>query len=546
MLPLIVASIINQSNNKRVYETLRENNETLKENNDLLKRLLKKVVQNDKSVRRHSLDEHSQSTTIATDDAFSDSKSERISQFLADVESVLSSTPSSTPRISVASKEALGGDEELQSIRASFYELGSKSPDPATENHQGDLPDVEVTGDGKNQGLEEPFQGQGTMSRAAPDLRFTGALEAARTPKTISPSFQSSNKTPPPMPWSRVPYHGSLKRTNSPLNLESYLSFLESANPIASDLSLGSFEEQINAALKDADEAPSEIGLLRSFAKRSPTSAHYMITSYYQYECANESNSKSSWTPIFVALALGKLNTAMQLRNKGAIIDRFTNRQGALPSALQLAVLCRDRAAVLWLLNEGVDIDAKGSSDRTPLQNAMLADNIGMMELLLNKGARVLAKDKHHMSIIDLAKEYEKPATLQILLLAISSCKDSRDRKRTLLHYAAWVEDTRAIQWCIRGGSDVNARDAVLQTPLHLATKGLMRGNAGTKAVDLLLANGADPTCQDCNKKAPMHYASDLAHWDTFRLLRDAEADINAKNEDQLTPTHILFPEDVR
>ena len=544
---LTTVSLISQSNSKRVYETLQENNDTLKENNRLLKKLLKKVVQNDKTVHRHSLVEYGQSVSTGTGDAKLNEKSERMSQFLADVESILSSTPSSTPRVSVASKEALGGDEELQSLRASFYELGSKFSNFATQNDPGYLPDFYSAGDGEMQGLEGSFQGLWTADPLIPHPESIPGVAVAYTPKSSNSNDEPLVKTNRQIAETGVLFHILGDQTSNPSDLETFLHRQANVGPKPMRLPR-EIEAQINAAMKDADEAPQEIKSLRTFAKHSPKSAQHLITSYYQCECNDEAEFEIGWTSIFVAIALGKLNTAMMLRKRGAKIDRHW--LNALPSALQLAVLCNDHATVRWLVEEGVNVNAKGCSSRTPLQNAMLADNIKMMELLLSRGADIWLTDSQGFSVVGLAEVYAKPAILRSVLSRLRSSVTACIWRSTLLHYAAWIHDTEAIRWFIQKGSDVNAKNEALQTPLHMALflveKEKRIGGAETKAIDLLLASGADPTCRDHENKTPLHHASDLGRWDAFRLLLDVETDMNAKREDQLTPTQMLFPEDVR
>ncbi|TDK30624.1 hypothetical protein E2F49_09645 [Luteimonas terrae] len=109
---------------------------------------------------------------------------------------------------------------------------------------------------------------------------------------------------------------------------------------------------------------------------------------------------------------------------------------------------------------------------------------------------------------------------------------DDRDQ-RSLTVLAAVLPDLRLLRELIARGVDVNAAHAGM-TPLLAATRDSWHGRPD--AVMTLLANGADPRITDHEGNTPLHLAARSSDPGVAALLRDAAAELEARNQDGLTP----------
>ncbi|VDM24840.1 unnamed protein product [Hydatigera taeniaeformis] len=91
------------------------------------------------------------------------------------------------------------------------------------------------------------------------------------------------------------------------------------------------------------------------------------------------------------------------------------SRGGATPTTLSQAVRDNNLAVARQLLQNGADpnVDAEESSSK-PLIAATASDNMEMMQLLLEYGARTYFCDHHgNMTAVDLLCRYDSTANLQ-------------------------------------------------------------------------------------------------------------------------------------
>src|SRR5688572_18159821 len=111
----------------------------------------------------------------------------------------------------------------------------------------------------------------------------------------------------------------------------------------------------------------------------------------------------------------------------------------------------------------------------------------------------------------------------------------SRDQ-RTLPMLAAILPDLRLLRALIGRGVDLNAAHAGM-APLLAATRDSWHGRP--EAVMTLLANGADPRATDADGNTPLHHAARSSDPGVAALLRDAAAELDARNHDGVTPLGI-------
>lgn len=161
---------------------------------------------------------------------------------------------------------------------------------------------------------------------------------------------------------------------------------------------------------------------------------------------------------------------------------------------------------VQWLLDQGVDRNARNNRGRTPLSK--LAN--------LDWGP--------HSSLI----------AAKALLVRGTNLELPDDRGRTPLHYAAHAGHTQPLETLIKAGADIEAKDDELCTPLHLASR---QGHEWIAR--FLLLQNADHTAKDIHGATPLHYAvKDRISSEITLMLIKAEADVNAADFSGSTPLH--------
>ncbi len=106
------------------------------------------------------------------------------------------------------------------------------------------------------------------------------------------------------------------------------------------------------------------------------------------------------------------------------------------------------------------------------------------------------------------------------------------------LFAAVLDDDTATIKHLVQKGANVNGRDDVGYSPLHLAAQ-----ERASDSVRALLDLGADPEARDERGNTPLHVAAGTGHDTVVRYLVDRGANIEATNNDGETALHAAVAE---
>jgi ankyrin repeat protein len=136
---------------------------------------------------------------------------------------------------------------------------------------------------------------------------------------------------------------------------------------------------------------------------------------------------------------------------------------------------------------------------------------------------QALALDQPQYDLLQLMAARQYAAVEQILASQSVNVKGIQNHDgQTLLHLAAWRNQTRIAKRLIALGADIGAKDDVGYTPLHEAAR-----DGNRECVELFLQNGADQGIPDNNNDTALETAIYYGHLDVAKLLADHGAKLD-------------------
>jgi len=167
-----------------------------------------------------------------------------------------------------------------------------------------------------------------------------------------------------------------------------------------------------------------------------------------------------------------------------------------------------DTAAVLRLLEQGGDVDARDARGRTPVMAATHGNHVGTVRALIQAGANVNIRDARQDNVLLYAGA---EGLLDILRLAITAGADTRITNRfggTALIPAAERGHVEVVRELLEN-SDVNVNH-VNNLGWTALLEAIVLSDGGPRhqqIVGLLLDHGADPNIADKDGVTPLQHA---------------------------------------
>lgn len=186
------------------------------------------------------------------------------------------------------------------------------------------------------------------------------------------------------------------------------------------------------------------------------------------------------------------------------------------PERLVLGARYGQTGAVTYLLDGGMDVDARDAYGNTALIAAASDGRKQMVSLLLARGADVNATNKKDLTAL-MGAAVKGDYQLVHQLIKVGAAVNARNNEgETALHMAVQYGHYDAVKVLLNGGANPNLRNTVRPnfdnsgfTPLmYAATHGRTRARVDWVALTrLLVDNGADPNLTSNHGEAALNYA---------------------------------------
>ena len=162
---------------------------------------------------------------------------------------------------------------------------------------------------------------------------------------------------------------------------------------------------------------------------------------------------------------------------------------------------------------QGADMNAQDRDSITPLHEASYLGKVGMVQFLLECGAKansdsnaILGRTLLHLVASGVCGFGSNGVRITELLLEHGAGVNTQDKENTTpLHLASYFGSVEISRVLLKHGANSNAKRKLGQTLLHLVAAG--EHENGVCITDLLLEHGADVNAQDKDNMTPLHFA---------------------------------------
>ena len=292
-----------------------------------------------------------------------------------------------------------------------------------------------------------------------------------------------------------------------------------------------------------AVQAPPEL-----FTAITEGDLDYIKTTLEENPKFANSKDESGYTPLILAAGMGNKDLCEVLIANGADLEA----QGENGTALHEAAIGNHKEIVDLLISNGANVNAKDKSGITPLYYASTfgqgrkrnnKNDWDIARFLVSNGANINMKPGSNDTPLHSAALYAPKEIVRLFLdngadvnvkLSSSGWHRKSNNGPTPLHNACMRadRDIEILQLIIAAGAGLNAKcysdQADGWTPLYFACL-----HENTKAVQLLIANGAKINPISDLGNTPIHYATNV---EIAELLIDNGANIYFRNKEGFSP----------
>lgn len=211
--------------------------------------------------------------------------------------------------------------------------------------------------------------------------------------------------------------------------------------------------------------------------------------------------------------------------------------EGDKNSLLHVAASYGQASTINLLVAKGLGTHITNVYGATPLHVAAHQGNVGAIEALLTLGAKIDAVHQQGTTPLHIAIREGRLEAAKVLLSHGATINGLNGNRGSALHEAAINGSVACIQLLIDHGEEVDHRDAKQQinrTPLFAATN-----NRQTKAIDCLIAHGADIYATNSVGESPMHITARSYSGVSLKCLLGHGSSVNFPNADGNSLLHL-------
>lgn len=196
-------------------------------------------------------------------------------------------------------------------------------------------------------------------------------------------------------------------------------------------------------------------------------------------------------------------------------VHEYLLQQGAEGNLFTEAALGPWQSFLQRLETNPIGVDSRDTREKaTPLIWAVRTGNQAGCELLLSRGADILARDRDGNSVVHHAVVMERRDLIDSLLFAGADIDAANNRGQTALHLTTEAGNFEACRLFLDRGASLGLADEAGTTPLHIAAE---QGNL--ELCEYFLFLGARPALRNADGRTPQDLAAEQGHERIVRLL---------------------------
>ena len=182
------------------------------------------------------------------------------------------------------------------------------------------------------------------------------------------------------------------------------------------------------------------------------------------------------------------------------------------------------RIFATFLIQAGAEVNARNEDHWTPLHFAAKHNNIDIVKLLLDNGAKINVKTSYGHTPLQLTTDTK---IAKILIQSGANIESKDNHGWTFLHHTSIFNNVEMAKLLIDNSANLEALDNNGHSPLIVAR---------LEVAKLLIQNGANIDAKDADGWTALHHAVDDDKTDLIEFLLKHGADANAKDHEGKGP----------